>query len=561
MFQILAAVGDPVGLNLFEPRYVTMCKRIKQGVAESKFLFVPNFEDYRCRPGDTAFVINVDQVQDRGGQYGLHGRCECSVIVETTWIEPNTAGLHYASFKDCLGAADGQIVSPPDINATLPVLFKQGTGFYSPSSSVAQSSGSTPLMLAFQAPQHQSLALQDICSPASMLISTNLARRGQCRLLLRGGGVQLEGMQQMLNANVPQLASKVMEIGRSPAATSLFAVLQLLQRVAAEDPTANDVDLVALQRLSGSSARMTRAGSYYRSFFAQLRCAALFTEQSRPVPMQVADLPSAALSISRQRTLSLVRESFPGRVRDGSDEFNGGYPQDVTTAADEAHLIVEVSNHASTFRSSKTSTGGKGGEGGLSGGGVGARVGNVRFFCPLLEVYVRRQSALAALARLSLETQWHRLRLLLLAEREGHSILGGVTLPRIVSYMLFTPKALERRNCSSFAFPAAWQEFKLTSPTSGPTAHIREREAKLAMKKHRLFWTGSDSLFGRDVLNPSGSGSGSALVGAGSVASAAGHNPNARAFPEPGSEELGLQSSSMAPAPAGPASPGRQSEV
>jgi hypothetical protein len=35
----------------------------------------------------------------------------------------------------------------------------------------------------------------------------------------------------------------------------------------------------------------------------------------------------------------------------------------------------------------------------------------VRFFCPVLEVYVGRQVALGALAQLSVDTQWCRLRI------------------------------------------------------------------------------------------------------------------------------------------------------
>jgi hypothetical protein len=137
-------------------------------------------------------------------------------------------------------------------------------------------------------------------------------------------------------------------------------------------------------------------------------------------------------------------------------------------------LVVEVSNHGSNHGSSASNA-----------GAAGSAAGNVRFFCPVLEVYVGRQVALGALAQLSVDTQWCRLRILLLAEREGHAVLGGVIRRSIVSYLVISPKHLHRCSLS-----------------------VDHTDASTWVHQNPAFWTGKG----------------------GESGSAAEHNPNAHSF-------------------------------
>ena len=45
--DVMANPGGTIGLNLFEPRYREMCKRILNKRCPKEFLFVPNYEDYQ----------------------------------------------------------------------------------------------------------------------------------------------------------------------------------------------------------------------------------------------------------------------------------------------------------------------------------------------------------------------------------------------------------------------------------------------------------------------------------------------------------------------------------
>jgi len=89
-------IGDPVGLNLFEPRYVEMCRRM--GGRDPRFIFMLNYEDYQCKAGDVGFTIRVSSIVPQGGgrAYGISGVAEEMVAVACTWQEPNTNGLHLA---------------------------------------------------------------------------------------------------------------------------------------------------------------------------------------------------------------------------------------------------------------------------------------------------------------------------------------------------------------------------------------------------------------------------------------------------------------------------------
>ncbi|CAE7039649.1 unnamed protein product [Symbiodinium natans] len=94
---LLANIGDTIGLNLFEPRYQLMCNRM---ASDPRFLFMPNYEDYRCAPGHVGFVVRLTGLwhQAHGGSYGVQGYAEQLVAVSCAWEEPDTNGLHYAQY-------------------------------------------------------------------------------------------------------------------------------------------------------------------------------------------------------------------------------------------------------------------------------------------------------------------------------------------------------------------------------------------------------------------------------------------------------------------------------
>ncbi|CAK9048008.1 unnamed protein product [Durusdinium trenchii] len=94
---LLSNIGDTIGLNLFEPRYLLMCQRLPM---DPRFLFMPNYQDYRCRPGDVGFVVQITGLwpQARGSTFGVQGSAVSLAAVSCTWVEPNTHGLHYAQY-------------------------------------------------------------------------------------------------------------------------------------------------------------------------------------------------------------------------------------------------------------------------------------------------------------------------------------------------------------------------------------------------------------------------------------------------------------------------------
>ena len=86
-------------LNLFEPRYRILCQRIINEQIPPLMLFVPNFQDYIPKPGDAAFLCHVTSCHPSGhaGTYSIAGRLITTRrIIELSWVEPNTEGLHFA---------------------------------------------------------------------------------------------------------------------------------------------------------------------------------------------------------------------------------------------------------------------------------------------------------------------------------------------------------------------------------------------------------------------------------------------------------------------------------
>lgn len=91
--------GDRIALNLFEPRYQEMCRRMAH---DPRFLFMPNFEDYRCRVGDVGLIVRLSAMRQQGNgrsvSYGIQGFAEEYATVACTWVEPYTHGLHFARY-------------------------------------------------------------------------------------------------------------------------------------------------------------------------------------------------------------------------------------------------------------------------------------------------------------------------------------------------------------------------------------------------------------------------------------------------------------------------------
>lgn len=103
---LASRIGDPIGLNLFEPRYQEMCRKM---ACDPRFLFVPNYEDYSCRVGDVGFIIRLTDMQQQrqGGSYGIRGFAEALAVLDCTWIEPDSFGLHMAHFNHLDGRVEG----------------------------------------------------------------------------------------------------------------------------------------------------------------------------------------------------------------------------------------------------------------------------------------------------------------------------------------------------------------------------------------------------------------------------------------------------------------------
>lgn len=92
---LASRVGETIGLNFFEPRYLEMCERMG---TDPRFISMPNFEDYTCMQGDVGFIIRVTELvpqRNRRG-YSVRGVAETMVAVASTWVEPETEGLHFA---------------------------------------------------------------------------------------------------------------------------------------------------------------------------------------------------------------------------------------------------------------------------------------------------------------------------------------------------------------------------------------------------------------------------------------------------------------------------------
>lgn len=120
---LASRIGDPIGLNLFEPRYQEMCRRM---ACDPRFFFVPNYDDYSCRVGDVGFIIRLTDMQQQrqGGSYAIRGFAEALAVVDCTWIEPDSCGLHMAHFNHLDGRVEG--LSFSELNELVRAMLNRG---------------------------------------------------------------------------------------------------------------------------------------------------------------------------------------------------------------------------------------------------------------------------------------------------------------------------------------------------------------------------------------------------------------------------------------------------
>lgn len=120
---LVSRIGDQIGLNLFEPRYQEMCRRM---ACDPRFLFLPNYDDYSCRAGDVGFIVRLTDMQQQrqGGSYGIRGFAEALAVVDCKWVEPDTFGLHMAHFIHLDGRVEGLAFS--ELNELVRTMLSRG---------------------------------------------------------------------------------------------------------------------------------------------------------------------------------------------------------------------------------------------------------------------------------------------------------------------------------------------------------------------------------------------------------------------------------------------------
>jgi len=98
-----SAVGEPVALHLFEPRYKILIRRAWEG----RKLFV--FCARTPRQGELGVVVRVDHAQFlNNGRANILGQGIKRVVLGDTWVEDNTGGLYYTRVDLTDGAFGGR---------------------------------------------------------------------------------------------------------------------------------------------------------------------------------------------------------------------------------------------------------------------------------------------------------------------------------------------------------------------------------------------------------------------------------------------------------------------
>lgn len=84
-------------LRLFEPRYLHMIKRVQ---STRRFVYLPNFEDYRAHKGDIGVVLHIEECSYApSGVAMVCATAKERIRVTDTWVEDGTNGLCYCTYE------------------------------------------------------------------------------------------------------------------------------------------------------------------------------------------------------------------------------------------------------------------------------------------------------------------------------------------------------------------------------------------------------------------------------------------------------------------------------
>mmetsp|Transcript_48213 Transcript_48213/g.153904 ORF Transcript_48213/g.153904 Transcript_48213/m.153904 type:complete len:418 (-) Transcript_48213:53-1306(-) len=281
---LVSGIGENLGLNLFEPRYQEMCRRM---ATDPRFLFMPNYEDYSCRVGDVGFVIKITDIrpQRHGEAYGIRGRAQELAAVRCTWVEPGTKGLHHAQYWRLNAQAD--VLSSQELSALYGAMRQRGW---------------------LQADDADCRALLRLPEErVELLLGANWPDRFFL-LLPQGPSGSTEKAQQLLQeawaAAVPSLPYQRLRAGVSTALQRVSGVL--------EGPQLATVCESLLRELRGDGAVGGEEGlteGAWRALLAEARLCS--------VGDMGASLPTVRLSLCRPRPDG-IEESFPRSQLEGA---------------------------------------------------------------------------------------------------------------------------------------------------------------------------------------------------------------------------------------------------
>jgi len=90
--------GGFLHLHLFEQRYRHMINRCVS--SNRKFIYLPNFSDYKASDGDVGLMAYVDECEFLpDGRALLKAKIQQRVQVSNSWVEEGTQGLHYCQIR------------------------------------------------------------------------------------------------------------------------------------------------------------------------------------------------------------------------------------------------------------------------------------------------------------------------------------------------------------------------------------------------------------------------------------------------------------------------------
>lgn len=385
---MLGRVGELVGLTLFEPRYVEMCRRIHRRQCAGVFLFVPNTESYVARAGDEAYVVDVVGLLERPDHtWAVRGRVGTRVVLTCTWVEPETSGLSHARFEE--PRVDGAEISVDVVNN---MLFRCSNHVTAEESDWLVDSREwgqgMPMLVRF--------AHSECDPPAHLLISANAARLNRtCRLfLVAASRRELLAMRQSL----AQVEAACTDDGE-PLDFSQVGELELCTRCAPFEAVA-----LALRELAEDAA--DAAG-----WACNLPCDMLEKADLRPASLYGDMLAPLACDVSFSQTPPQEEEE---EEPDCDEQLDAG-----AACSGWARARASFPHHPWHFSTAAPRCE-------LSNGR------NVLLSLPAEHLGLERRAALAGLVRLARATAWPKNRLVLLAHKNPDEHAAFANLPLAV---------------------------------------------------------------------------------------------------------------------------------